>query len=450
MPDPAILRALFDRPPTDAIAFLKSKGLGLTWNFQEMQDDAHARTFTVVKAGKLDILSDIRGALVDTLNAGGTLDDFNRDLIPTLRAKGWWGRQVAVDPDTLDAELVQLGSVRRLKTIYQTNMQSAYMAGRYKRQMEADAFPFLQYVAVMDSKTRPSHSLLHGKIWRKDDPVWDTISPPRGYNCRCRTRALTPGQIEREGLTVSPPAETVSREVDFGVNKITGEAFKASQTGVKVKDATGKTVVSWTDAGFSGNPGKAARWDVRGHLPDCDGPDGLAALAQHAVCIAPYLGGMFPEKTWRDYGRPDLRAVPLAQRIAAPALLNAGASRAAATEILAAALGVSRAAPLRIVDTPVEPVRLDYDWLPHMAGKPEHGRERYGGYILPTLEQPFEVWLTAYPDGYRKRYIGLFGEKNDLMAIVRENRDGTLMWNIMQSDSKSLNKARLGALIYGR
>lgn len=254
MPDPAILRALFDLPPTDAIAFLKSKGLGLTWNFQEMQDDAHARTFTVVKAGKLDILSDIRGALVDALNAGGTLDDFNRDLIPTLRAKGWWGKQVAVDPDTLDAELVQLGSVRRLKTIYQTNMQSAYMAGRYKRQMEADAFPFLQYVAVMDSKTRPSHSLLHGKIWRKDDPVWDTISPPRGYNCRCRTRALTPGQIEREGLTVSPPAETVSREVDFGVNKVTGEAFKATQTGVKVKDATGKTVVSWTDAGFNGSP----------------------------------------------------------------------------------------------------------------------------------------------------------------------------------------------------
>lgn len=257
MPDPAILRALFDRPPADAIAFLKSKGLGLTWNFQEMQDDAHARTFTVAKAMKLDILADIRGALVDSLKAGGTLADFNASLIPTLRAKGWWGKQVAVDPGTLDAELVQLGSVRRLKTIYQTNVQSAYMAGRYKRQMEADGFPYLQYVAVMDSKTRPSHSLLHGKIWRKDDPVWNTIYPPRGYNCRCRTRALTDGQIAREGLTVEPPAETVSREVDAGTNKITGEVFKATQTGVKVRDALGKPVISWTDAGFNGNPGRA-------------------------------------------------------------------------------------------------------------------------------------------------------------------------------------------------
>jgi len=263
MPDPAILRALFGRPPADAIAFLKSKGLGLTWNFQEMQDDAHARTFTVAKAGKLDILADIRGALVDNLEAGGTLDDFKRNLIPTLRAKGWWGKQVAVDPDTLDAELVQLGSVRRLKTIYQTNVQSAYMAGRYKRQMEADAFPYLQYLAVMDGKTRPSHSLLHGKIWRKDDPVWDTIYPPRGYNCRCRARALTAGQIEREGLAVSEPAETVSREVRFGADKVTGEAFRATQTGVKVKDALGKPVISWTDAGFNGSPSAGHPMDER-------------------------------------------------------------------------------------------------------------------------------------------------------------------------------------------
>lgn len=263
MPDAAILRALFDKPPADAIAFLKSKGLGMTWNFQAMQDDAHARTFTVAKAMKLDILADIRAALVENLNAGGTLDDFNEKLIPTLRAKGWWGKQVSVDPDTLDAEMVQLGSVRRLKTIYQTNIQSAYMAGRYKRQMEADGFPYLQYLAVLDSKTRPSHSLLHGKVWRKDDPVWNTIYPPRGYNCRCRTRALTAGQIVREGLTVSAPAETISREVDFGVNRVTGEAFKTTQVGVKVKDAIGKDVISWTDAGFNGSPASGHPMDER-------------------------------------------------------------------------------------------------------------------------------------------------------------------------------------------
>lgn len=62
------------------------------------------------------------------------------------------------------------------------------------------AFPYLMYVAVMDGRTRPSHAALNGKIWRKDDPVWSVIFPPNGFNSRCRTRALTAGQIQREGL----------------------------------------------------------------------------------------------------------------------------------------------------------------------------------------------------------------------------------------------------------
>lgn len=444
MPDPAILRALFDRPPADAIEFLRSKGLALTWNFQEMLDDAHARAFTVAKATRLDILSDIRGALVDNLAAGGTLEDFNRDLIPTLRAKGWWGKQVAVDPDTLDAELVQLGSVRRLKTIYQTNVQSAYMAGRYRRQMEADAFPYLQYLAVMDSRTRQSHALLHGKVWRKDDPVWNSIYPPNGYNCRCRTRALTARQLDRAGLKQEPAAEVLTREVAFGMNKVTGEVFKATQAGVKVKDALGKMQVMWVDSGFNANPGQAALWDVRGRLPDCGGVD----FAELMVCLpdAPFV-----QKTWKDYGRPDLRRVAAADRPAAPALLpGPAATRAAALAMLEQALGVSANNVLRIVETPVETAVIRHEWLPHLVEKTMDGRERYANFIQPTLEAPFEVWLSAYADGYRKRYIGLYAGATDLMVVVRENHDGSLMWNIMQADDKAMNKQRHGALLYAK
>jgi len=442
MPDPAIMRALFDRPPADAIEFLRSKGLALTWNFQEMQDDAHARAFTVAKATRLDILADIRGALVDNLAAGGTLEDFNRDLIPTLRAKGWWGKQVAVDPDTLDAELVQLGSVRRLKTIYQTNVQSAYMAGRYRRQMDAEAFPYLQYLAVMDSRTRQSHALLHGKVWRKDDPVWNSIYPPNGYNCRCRTRALTGRQLDRAGLKPEPAAEVLTREVAFGMNKVTGEVFKATQAGVKVKDALGKTKVMWVDAGFNANPGRAALWDVRGRLPDCDGGVDFA----DAPCLA-----MPNQKTWRDYGRPRLRDVAPALKLPAPEMLPAGNSRYEAVEILARALGLLALDTRRTVRTPLEPVRLDRDWLPHVVEKEDDARERYGNFVLPALRAPFEVWLTAYTDGkYRKRYIGLFEGTRDLMVVVRENLDGSLMWNLMQASHKNMDAHRIGALLYGK
>lgn len=251
--DAAVLQALFDLPPKEAIAYLESKGLRITFNWAEMLDEAHARAFTVAKAMRLDVLRDIRTGLLDALATGKTLRQFEQELTPLLQAKGWWGKQIVVDAQG-QAQQVQLGSPRRLKTIYQTNLQSAYMAGRAKAQQAANAFPYLMYVAVMDGRTRPSHAALNGKIWRKDDPVWSVIYPPNGHNCRCRTRALTPGQMQREGLALSEPPEIVTREVTAGKNRLTGELFRTVQSGVRVRDAKGNPITMWVDPGFNSSP----------------------------------------------------------------------------------------------------------------------------------------------------------------------------------------------------
>lgn len=259
--DRDVLAALFGREPADAIRHLEAKGLRITFNWQEMLDEAHARAFTVAKAMRVDILQDIRRALLDAMRQGKTFREFALDLEPRLRARGWWGKGVYVDPDTLDARLVQLGSSRRLWTIYQTNLQSAFMAGRYKRQMQADGFPYLMYVAVMDARTRPSHAALNGKVYRKNDPAWAAIYPPNGFNCRCRTRALTEGQLAREGRRVEV-AETVSRPVDAGIDPMTGEVYRTTQTGVRYRDPIdGRDKVMWVDAGFNASP-------VASHLMD--------------------------------------------------------------------------------------------------------------------------------------------------------------------------------------
>ena len=251
--DPSVLRALLDQPPAEAMAYLESKGLRITFNWQEMLDEAHARAFTVAKAMRLDVLRDIRSGLLDALREGKTLRQFQDQLTPLLQSRGWWGKQVVVGGDG-QAQQVQLGSPHRLKTIYQTNLQSAYMAGRAKAQMEASAFPYLMYVAVMDGRTRPSHAALNGRIWRKDDPVWQAIFPPNGFNCRCRTRALTAGQMRREGLQLSAPPELLTREADAGTDRATGELFPTVQTGVRVLDASGKPVTMWVDPGFNASP----------------------------------------------------------------------------------------------------------------------------------------------------------------------------------------------------
>ena len=44
--DQDTLRALFTQPPADAVAYLKSKGLRITFNWQEMLDDMRGHTTT--------------------------------------------------------------------------------------------------------------------------------------------------------------------------------------------------------------------------------------------------------------------------------------------------------------------------------------------------------------------------------------------------------------------
>lgn len=254
--NPADLKAIFGLEPEKAVAYLKSKGYAITWNWQEMLDQAHDQAFTVAKAMRLDLLSDIRGALETALQDGQTLKQFITALQPTLESQGWWGQQVIVDSQGV-GELVQLGSPRRLKTIYQTNLQSAYMAGR-KANMEetTDTHPYWMYIAILDGKTRPSHRALHGQVFRHDDPMWAAIFPPNGFNCRCRVVALTEAAVKRRGLKiVSSEGRMFTDTVETGVNKRTGEIRTAEVTGLRTTDAAGKAVTFRTDPGFNHAPG---------------------------------------------------------------------------------------------------------------------------------------------------------------------------------------------------
>lgn len=261
-PTEADLRAIFGMQPAAAIDYLERKGFAIIWNWHDVDAATHARAFTVARAARLDVLQDIRDALTENLQKGQTLQDFQRNLQPTLDAKGWWGRQIIVAPDG-GAEVAQLGSPRRLATIYQTNAQSAYMAGRYAAAYEArETHPYWMYVAVMDSVTRPSHAALHGKVFRWDDPIWQHIMPPNGYNCRCRIVALTAEAVKRRGLKVeSSQGKTHQVTVETGVDKRTGEIHEQTVTALDTTDRSGRKIQFRPDAGFDGSP-------IQSHLMD--------------------------------------------------------------------------------------------------------------------------------------------------------------------------------------
>ncbi len=242
------LSGIFKLSPSLAIKYFKGKKNQATWDWYEMWEDAHQKSFTVAKAMREDVLNDIRTSLDKALVEGQTFESFKKELKPTLQKKGWWGEQIVVDSNGV-AEKVQLGSNYRLKTIYSVNMQTAYQTGRYKTQMEnVENRPYLQYVAVLDGRTRPDHAQLHDLVFPHDDGFWDSFYPPNGWRCRCRVRSLSKSKLQQKGLKADSSQGRLSSE-DMLVSKKSGEYKPVT---VYTDPLTTKRIAP--DVGWSHNP----------------------------------------------------------------------------------------------------------------------------------------------------------------------------------------------------
>ncbi len=195
-------------PPSEAIRFFQRKGLSKTFAWQDMWQEQHAIAFTVAKSAGHDILGDVFGAVKSALAEGTTFEAFRSELTPTLMKKGWWGVKEQIDPLTGEVVKVQLGSRRRLKIIYDTNLRMARAAGQWERiDRVKTRRPFLRYSAVLDGRTRPLHRTWHGTILPVDDPWWNTHFPPNGWRCRCTALQYSARDLKRKGWTVTdkPP-----------------------------------------------------------------------------------------------------------------------------------------------------------------------------------------------------------------------------------------------------
>nr|WP_245224251.1 phage minor head protein [Rhizobium halophytocola] len=201
--------------------------------------------FTVAKSAGFDILNDIYSALERALNDGQTIEQFSRQLKPALQAKGWWGRQRVTDPLTGEETFSQLGSTRRLQTIFDVNMRVSYAAGHWANfERNRTTRPYLRYVTMRDDHVRPAHARRHNLVLPVDHPYWNEWAPPCGFGCRCTLQSLSERDIRRlqaegEQLFFDPPPDTYRSFT----NRRTGEI-------VRVPDGI--------DPGWAYNPGKAS------------------------------------------------------------------------------------------------------------------------------------------------------------------------------------------------
>ena len=129
MPDIPDIGFLLTLKPEEAIKYFQKKGYTFSWDWKDTWQEANSKAFTVAKGMRLDIIQDIQNGVDKALNDGTTYEDFKRELKPILKSDGWWGKVAAKDVPGYNTENggdpnkeVQLGSPRRLETIYRTNI----------------------------------------------------------------------------------------------------------------------------------------------------------------------------------------------------------------------------------------------------------------------------------------------------------------------------------------
>lgn len=205
-----------------ALQHLQSKKLEASFSHYDIWLDQHAYAFTVAKMMDEDLLAETRQALADALANGTSFREFKQRLKPFLMSRGWWGEQVMIDPMDDEPKMVQLGSTRRLKTIFQTNIATAHASARWQRiQANKRGLPYLRYNGSHAQHQREAHKRYYGLVLPVEHPIWQQIFPPNGYGCKCSVTQLTRGQAERAGISQEPDFEFVEVE-----NPRTGEVVR--------------------------------------------------------------------------------------------------------------------------------------------------------------------------------------------------------------------------------
>ena len=214
--------ARFDLEPRKALEFFRGKGLATSFAWQDVWQYQHDEAFTVAKMMQVDLLKDVRAAVDKAIQEGQTLETFREQIKPRLLEAGWWGKADMTDPATGETKTVQLGSPRRLRVIFETNMQTAYSAGHWAQiRQTKESAPYLMYDAVNDAQTRPEHAAWDGLVLAADDPWWQVHFPPNDWGCRCGVIQITQDQLPALGKDT--PDEAPPDQMREWTNPRTGE-----------------------------------------------------------------------------------------------------------------------------------------------------------------------------------------------------------------------------------
>ncbi len=423
--------SLFHMDKTQLIEYFNKKGYAITSNWDDLWQQAHAHAKTIAGETKVTILEEVFNGIEKGLKKNHNRRLIAQDIAETLAKKGWYynhrGDSLFKQPALQAQEEAIKGNVNRLKLIVRQNAQSAYMSSAYKRYMDnVDDRPYWQYLAIMDGSTRHSHAQLHNKVFMYDNPIWDRIFPPNGFNCRCRVSTLSKRDMERNGLEVST-AEMTKKKLD----KAVPEGKERYRYGFNTDNNPQKF---WVDDGFAYNAGK-----------------------EQAKPFIPSLGNITAENEHL------LNRVIDSSLLLADELSPLTYAMAFLSEF---DIGLNETKYFTDVTGEVIPISDDLltkrssDRLELKADK--NGRGKYMKILAQTLKDPDEVWLNWEKEAgqwvLKRHYIKVMDLGNNLFALGVFKREQGVWYGstvFQLSDDMSLERMleylaekRKGILLY--
>lgn len=187
--------------PNEAAAdYIRGKAVADPKNFGNLPPQLKQRAFTVAGIEQLDVLQRIRDA-VAKLPEGASWDEAKKEIAAEISP--------FVGGDDKAAKA-------KAEFMLRTHGFQAYAVARHQQQMEdIEIFPYWKYETVGDSRVRPGHAALDGKILRADDDWWKTHYPPWDWGCRCIVIELTELDAKKQGITPPEEMPTPGRSESF-------------------------------------------------------------------------------------------------------------------------------------------------------------------------------------------------------------------------------------------
>ncbi len=189
-------------PFEQAIRDLVQRRPVLAIGWQAAQEAYAQGSFALARAASQQVSARVQKQVASALRRGATQQEAEQAILRALRTGG-----------------EGFGFTRAYaETVFRTVVSTSYAAGRHQQAQDPDVRQRVlgwRYNAILDPDVRDNHRHNDNLVAHFDDPIWNTHSPPQGYNCRCALEMVPAREIKKRGLadengnmsaTVQPPA----------------------------------------------------------------------------------------------------------------------------------------------------------------------------------------------------------------------------------------------------